>query len=345
MTLAPATPRRRPALPAALERHRHPVAHYVARRVGAGFLTLLAFSVVVFLATSVLPGDAASAILGKNATGPQLRELRELMGLDVSLPEQYWTWISGLVQGDLGNSAAGYAAGGEVSIAGQIGDKLVNSLVLAGLAFWPIVILSIAVGVLTALYANRWPDHLLSGVTLLPAALPEFVLGALLLAVFFSALDVLPPVSIIPAGQSALSSPEQLVLPVLTLVGVTVGAAARMVRAGMLESLAAPSVDVARLNGISERRVVSHYALRNALGPSVQVLSLVAQYLVGGVLIVEYLFACPGIGKELIDAISINDNLAVQSVTMILAAVVIAITIIADVLVLLLDPKLRSEAL
>jgi len=331
------------APPRAVERRRHhPVLRYAARRVAAGVLTLAVLSLLVFAATSVLPGDAASAILGKQAHGPQLQHLRAEMGLNHSIARQYGDWVGGLLHGNLGNSAAGYAAGGHVTVWSQISGKLANSAILALLAFLPIIAVSLLLGVVTALRATGWLDHVVSTLTLIPAALPEFVLGAVLLAVFFTWLNVLPPVSLIPPGANPLDYPSELVLPVLTLVGVSTGYAIRMIRAGMLDSLLSESVTMARLNGIRERRVVVRYAARNALAPSVQVFALIAQYLIGGILIVEYLYNYPGIGKELVDAVAIHDNLEVQSVTMLLATIYVAITIAADVVVMLLVPKLRT---
>lgn len=316
---------------------------FVLIRVGAGMATLFALSILVFLASSVLPGDAASQVLGKHATGEELAELRAEMGLDRPLLEQYTSWLGGLLHGDLGNTVAGYSTGTEVSVWSQVSDKLTNSFVLAVVAFIPIVVLSVILGTVGALTAGKWADHLVSVLTLVPAALPEFVLGALLIAVGFRWLDWLPPVSIIPPGQSPLSSPELLVLPVLTLVGVTVGPASRMIRAGMVEALGSDWVLAARLNGVEERRVLVGYALRNALAPSIQVFSLIAQYLIGGLIVVEYLFDFPGVGKELVDAIAIRDSTEVQSLTMLLAVAVIALTILADLFVMLVVPKLRTE--
>ena len=337
----PAAPPSPPSPPSPAAR-RHPLARVALRRVAAGVVTLFVLSVLVFLATSVLPGDAASALLGKQATGPALETLRHRMGLDRPLIDQYGSWLTGLLHGDLGNTAAGYATGGRVSVWSQISDKLGNSLVLAATVFVPVVLISLGLGVLTALRAGRWLDHVITTVTLVPAALPEFVLGTVLLAVFFTWLDVLPPVSLVAPGTSPLATPEALVLPVLTLIGVTVGPATRMIRAGMQEALLADTVAVARLNGIAEPRVIRRYALRNALAPSIQVLALIAQYLVGGLLIVEELFGYPGIGKELVDAVTAHDNLEVQSVTMLLATFYVAVTIAADLLVMAVVPKLRT---
>jgi peptide/nickel transport system permease protein len=332
------------ATPAAVRRFGHPLARLAARRVAEGVATLFVLSILVFLASSILPGDAASAILGKQATGAALHAMRHAMGLDRPLVVQYGHWLLGLLHGNLGQTAAGYAAGEHVSVWSQISGKLGNSLILAGCAFVPIVLLSVVLGVFSALKAGRWQDQLIATATLVPAALPEFVLGAVLLAVFFTWLDLLPPVSFVLPGTNPLANWTMLILPILTLVGVTVGPAARMIRAGMLEALEAETVAVARLNGIGEARVVRRYALRNALAPSIQVFALIAQYLVGGLLIVENLFAYPGIGKELVDAVTVHDNLEVQSVTMLLAAFYVAVTIVADLLVMVVVPKLRTGA-
>jgi peptide/nickel transport system permease protein len=196
---------------------------------------------------------------------------------------------------------------------------------------------------LGALRAGRWADHVISALTLVPAALPEFVAGALFIAIGFSWLGWFPPVSLVPPGSSPLATPDVLVLPVLTLLAVTVGPASRMIRAGMLESLKSEWVRAARLNGVSERWVVVGYGLRNSIAPSIQVFALIAQYLIGGLIIVEYLFDFPGLGKELVTAVNARDSIEVQSVTMLLATAIVAITIIADLLVILMVPSLRTE--
>ncbi|WP_051790864.1 ABC transporter permease [Amycolatopsis jejuensis] len=330
-----------PAVPLRL---RHPVLWYAARRIVAGVVTLFVLSAVVFFATSILPGDAASSLLGKNASGEALALLRHEMGLDQPLLQQYGDWLGGLLHGDFGRSAAGFAAGGEVTVWSQISGPLAASAQLALVAFIPIVVVSVALGILSALRAGRWTDHLISALTIVPAAVPEFVLGAVLLVVFFGWLKVLPPVSLVQPGESPLAKPELLVLPVLTLVGVTAGPGARMVRAGVIETLESDYVAAARLNGVRERKVVLRYAVRNALAPSIQVLALVVQYLIGGMLIVEYLFGYPGIGKELVDAITIHDTSEVQSVSMLLAAIYVGVTIVADLIVVVLVPKLRTGA-
>jgi len=324
-------------------RRRHPLLWFVVRRVGAGLLTLLVVSVLVFVATEVLPGDAAGAMLGRNATEENLAEVRDAMGLDEPAPQRYLEWLGGLVTGDLGNSAAGYAQGTELPIWDEVSDKLVNSLILAGIAALLMVPISLVLGVVAAVRASRPTDHAISLTSLAVISLPEFVVGSLLILVFFSWLDVLPSVALIPPGTSPLSKPDALVLPVLTLLGVTLAASIRMVRAGMLEALGADYVQMARLNGYREGVVVRRYALRNALAPSVQVFAQNIQYLIGGIIVVEYLFAYPGLGKELVDAVSIRDVREVQSLAVLVAAIYISINIVADLLVVLLVPRLRTS--
>jgi peptide/nickel transport system permease protein len=328
--------------PPSKTRRSHPLLWFVVKRLAAAIGTLLVVSILVFVGTEVLPGNAASAVLGRTATPEQLAELEAQMGLDRPAVERYFDWLGGLLTGDLGNSAAGYASGTESSIWEQISGKLSNSIVLAAITAAIMIPLSLVLGVVAAVRAGRPADHTISIASLALISLPEFVLGSLLILLFFSWLDVLPPLALIPPGESPLSKPDALVLPILTLLGVTLAASIRMVRAGMIEALRADYVQMARLNGFRERRVVSRYALRNALGPSVQVFAQNIQYLVGGIIVVEYLFAYPGIGKELVDAVAIRDVREVQSIAVVLAAIYIGINIVADLLVVLLTPKLRT---
>lgn len=332
----------RPELPAVRTRGSYPLVRFVVHRLLAGLATLLAVSVVVFVGTEVLPGDAASAVLGRNATPENLAEVREAMGLDQSAVERYFSWLGGLLTGDLGNSAAGYAQGTEQPIWDAIEGKLMNSLTLAAITAILLVPLGLLFGVIAALRADRAADHAISITSLALIALPEFVLGSLLILFFFSWFDLLPPVSLIPPGTSPLSKPTSLILPVLTLLGVTLAATIRMVRAGMIEALDTEYVRMAKLNGFRER-LVQRYALRNALGPSVQVFAQMIQYLIGGIIVVEFLFAYPGLGKELIDAVNVRDVREVQSIAIFIAAVYIAINIVADFIVVLLVPRLRPS--
>lgn len=319
-----------------------PLLRFVVLRVLAGLATLLVVSILVFVGTEVLPGDAAGAVLGRNATPAQLAELRAQMGLDRPAAERYLDWLGGLVTGDLGNSAAGYAEGSVRPIWAEIEGPLVNSLTLAGVTALLLIPLALLLGVVAAIRAGRPTDHAISLTSLAVVSLPEFVIGSLLVLLFFSWLGWLLPISLVAPGESPLTDPKELVLPVLTLLGASLAGSIRMVRAGMVQALGTDFVQMARLNGFRERRVVLRYALRNALAPAVQVIAQNLQYLVGGIIVVEYLFSYPGLGKELVDAVAISDVREVQSIAILIAAVYIAINIVADLIVVLLVPRLRT---
>jgi peptide/nickel transport system permease protein len=295
-------------------------------------------SVLVFGATQVLPGDAASAILGRSATPAQKQIYRKQLGLDKPLPEQYWRWISGVVQGDLGKSVAS-----QLPVTSFISSRVGKSLTLALAALIVLLPVALAFGIWAGIRRDRPVDHAISVVSLALIALPEFVTGTILVAVIAVTLKLLPPTSIIASG-GALSNPRLLVLPALTLCVAAAPYVIRMVRSGVSEAMGADYVQMARLSGIPERRVVMRHALRNALAPTVQVMALTMQYLIGGIVIVEYVFAYPGLGQGLVHAVVARDIPTVQGVAMLLAAIYIVINIAADLIVVLLIPKLRTAS-
>jgi len=190
--------------------------------------------------------------------------------------------------------------------------------------------------------AGRPPDHVVSGVTLGFIALPDFVVGASLILIFSIWAEWLPPISLVAPGESPLATPKVLILPVATIVVVAVGFAVRMVRAGVIETMSSDYVQMARLNGVPERRVVLRYALRNALAPTVQVLALTLQWMIGGLFIIEAVFNYPGIGLGMVEAVTEKNITYIQAVAVMIAAAYIAINILADLLVVLLVPKLRT---
>jgi peptide/nickel transport system permease protein len=204
--------------------------------------------------------------------------------------------------------------------------------------------LSLGLGALSAVFAGRPIDQLISIGSLAAIALPEFVIGSLLIGVFFVWLDVLPPVAIIPPGDDPLSQPTKLVLPVATLLLASLAASIRMLRAGMIETLQTDYVQTARLNGVAERWVLWRYAMRNALAPSIQVLAQNLQWLIGGIIITENVFAYPGIGTTLVTAVGNRDLTLVQSVAMLIAIVYVVLNLVADLLVVMLVPRVREPA-
>ncbi|MFN2630027.1 MAG: ABC transporter permease [Gaiellaceae bacterium] len=324
-------------------RRGHPLARFVVGRLLAGLLTLFIVSILMFAGTNVLPGDVATAVLGRDSTPAGLAEIRKELHLAQPAPERYWNWLSGFVQGDLGNSVAGQAVSGQATpISGLIGDRVRNTAALALLTIALLVPLSIGLGVLAATRAGRPADHAISAASLAVISLPEFVTGTLLALLFAVWLGVLPGVSLVPIGDSVFTHPSILVLPVLTLLAASLAQTIRMVRAGMLEVLRSDYVEWARLCGYRERRVVLRYALRNALAPTVQVLALNIQWLVGGIVVTEYVFNYPGLGQQLVQAVSVRDVPFVASVGLLIAIVYISLNVLADLLVVLLVPKLRT---
>jgi peptide/nickel transport system permease protein len=333
------------AVPRPARRGVSPVSAFLVRRILGALVALLAASVLIFAATEVLPGSPASVVLGRGASPAAIRILTRQMQLNRPAPVRYLDWLGGFVHGDLGNSAVGLAQGAkQAPIWPLISGPLKNSAILAAIAALLMIPLSLGLGVLAAVRAQKPTDHLISLGALAAVSLPEFVVGSLLVAVFFVGLHLLPPVALVPPGGDPLSHPDILVLPVLTLLFASLAAGIRMVRVGMFEVLQTDYVQAARLNGVSERRVLMRFALRNALAPSVQVLAQNLQYLVGGIIVVEFVFAYPGIGSQLVNAVSNRDVTVVQSVAMLIAVVYVTINVIADLMVMLLVPKLREPS-
>lgn len=316
---------------------------FVAWRLTTGLVTLFAASILLFVATNALPGDVAETVLGKDATPERVSALRSELDLDRPLHERYGAWLAGAVKGDLGDSAVQLAQGApSAPVSSLIADPLMNSAALAVITATLLIPIALLLGAWAAVRANRPIDHAISNASLLLGSLPEFVLGTFLITIFFSWLGVLPPVALVPPGAKGWSDPSALVLPVLTLLGVSLAFAMRQVRAGMVHSMKQDYVMTAYLNGVSSRRVVLRYGLRNALAPSVQTFAQSIQYLFGGIILVEALFAYPGAGSLLVNAVQTRDAPLVLGLALVIAAVYIAINILADLLVVLLVPKLRT---
>jgi len=333
------------AAPVARSREASPLLRFAGRRLLGAVVALFVASLVIFAGTQLLPGDAASVVLGRNGNPATVKLLHQQLNLDRPAWQQYVDWITGLLHGDLGNSAVGMAQGAtSAPIWPLISDAVVNSVILALITALLMIPLSLGLGVVAAVLRGKWPDHVISIASLAAIALPEFVIGSLLIGVFFVGLDWLPPVAIVAPGASPLDDPEKLVLPVATLLLASLAAGIRMVRAGMIEVLQTEYVQTARLNGVSERRVLWRYALRNALPTSVQILAQNLQWLIGGITITENVFAYPGIGSTLVVAVQNRDLTLVMSVSMLIAVVYVLLNLVADLFVMLLVPKLREPA-
>lgn len=310
------------------------------KRVLLGCVILVAVSVVIFLATQALPGDAARAILGREATPQRLEALRRELNLGEPLYVQYFSWLANLFHLDLGTS---YANG--MQVADLLGPRLENSLVLMLCATVISIPLSLLIGSYSALRRDRLFDHTTSVITFVLASLPEFVVGiVLVLLLSTGALNLLPAVYVMTGSGSAWSDPTQLVLPTLTMVLAVSPYVVRIMRATMLEVLESEYVQQARLKGLPERTVLLRHALPNSIGPVAQVIALQLAWLAGGVVVVEFLFRFPGIGYALVDAVNNRDLPVVQTLAMAIAAVYIVVNLLADVASLAANPKVRSAA-
>jgi peptide/nickel transport system permease protein len=319
------------------------IARFAARRVLAGVAILVLVSVLIFGLIDLLPGDAAllqsTRSMMQSGTPAQVAAIRHQFGLDRPASVRYWEWFSGLLHGDLGNSLLA-----QRPVTAIIGDRLGNTLTLGTVTLAIAVPLALLLGILAGTREGRRLDHAITGASLGLVAIPEFVLAAVLIVVFTFALGLLPAVSILPAGESPLAHPQILVLPVATLATGIAAYGARFVRAGVADVMRSRYVEMARLNGVPERRVVLRHVLPNALAPSVQVLAAVTGVLVGGAVLVETIFAYPGLGATLSSAVAQQDAPVVEGLGMLIATVLVAAYTIADLVLILLIPKLRTTA-
>ncbi|MCB1273531.1 MAG: ABC transporter permease [Leucobacter sp.] len=310
---------------------------WVLFRLVAGIGTLFLVAVVVFFATSILPGDVARVILGRLATDEAVAALRESMGLNDPLVVQFGRWLGGLLGGDPGASLIS-----GVPVLDYVIPRLANTLILVAFVAVIGIPLAIVLGVSAALRPRSVADWVVNTASIVIAGLPEFVIGILLIVLFSTGiLHLLPAVSITPTGNP-IADPVVLVLPVATLVIVILPYTGRQMRASMLDVLGTEYIEMARLRGLRESRVVWNHAIRNGLAPAIQAAGLTLAFLLGGTIVVEYLFQYPGIGMALNDAVMQRDMPVVQFVVVIMASGYILFNLLADVLTVLVTPKLRT---
>ena len=309
----------------------------VIKRSLIGILTLVLVSILVFAATQVLPGNAASAVLLNTSTPARLKALEDQLHLNRPAVEQYWTWLVGILHGNFGTSLANGA-----SVGSLVGGRILNSAVLVVAAGVIGTLIGVALGVLAAARRDSWLDHGLSVAALAITALPEFVV-AMVLVTFFAALvwHLFPAVSVFPPGVAPWSSPSLLVLPVATLVIVIVPYVFRMMRASMIDALESDYVQMAQLKGVPRWRILLVHALPNAIAPTIQVIGLNFLYLAGGVVVVEYMFNYPGLGQALVSAVSDRDIPQIQCIVLVLATFYVAVNILTDVISLAVSPRRR----
>jgi peptide/nickel transport system permease protein len=319
-------------------KRKHPLVWYVGRRSALGVFLVFVDAALVFFCTSVLPGNAASQILGRNATPSSLVALERQLGLNRPVLERFGYWVGGLLHGNLGVSLAA-----QQPVSSIIGGRITDTLWLALVTMVVLVPLSLALGIISGLRAGGLVDKLISGASLAAISTPEFVVATLLALLFAVKLHLLPPVSLLDPYRSPINQLPLLILPAGTLVAVGLAYTTRMIRAGVIEVMTSDYISMARLNGIKERHVILRHGLRNGMAATVQVVAITLQWLVGGVIVVETVFNYPGIGHALVQAVSDRDIPFVSGVAVIIAAFYIGINIVADLVVVLLIPRLRTS--
>jgi peptide/nickel transport system permease protein len=309
----------------------------VGRRFVLAIVTLFIISLIVFLGVEALPGDAATAYLGQSATPESLNALREEFGLYVPMHERYLTWLGGILQGDLGTSMVRRNPVSEV-----IGNQLRNTIVLALAAAIVGIPLAIFLGVIAGLARDKWPDIFVSTSSIIGMTLPGFVTATILIYIFAIRLEWFPAITMVPTDSSIRELLPNIVLPIITLTFIMVAHILRMVRTNMIDVMTSDYVQMARLKGVPERQIVFKHALPNAMLPTINVVAITLAWLLGGVAVIETVFNYPGIGKLMVNSITDRDFPTIQAIAIVLAIVYITVNLAADLLTLVLNPRLRT---
>lgn len=312
------------------------MAGMILRRLALGLLLLVAVSLLIFWGVEALPGDFATTYLGQAATPQAVENIRRDLGLDQPAMQRYLQWLGGAVQGDFGNS---WASGQPVG--GQIADRLGNSLFLAGIAALVAVPLSVGLGLLAVLFRDRFADKAINVVSLAAISLPEFFVGYLLILFFAVNLGIATFPATVYAGMPLADRLSAIALPAATLVIVVLAHMMRMTRAAILNVMSSAYIETAELKGLAPFRIILRHAAPNALSPIINVVALNLAYLVVGVVVVEVVFVYPGMGQYMVDAVTVRDLPVVQACGLIFAAIYIAINMLADILAIIANPRLR----
>ncbi len=312
------------------------ISSMVLRRIGIGIGTLLVVSVLVFAGTEILPGDVAQIILGQSATAESLAALRAELGLDQPWYIRYFGWLADMAAGDLGISKAGGA-----SIGSLISERLANTLVLSGIVAGIAVPLSIVLGLVAAMYPGTWVDRILTFGTLSLISVPEFFIATFMVLIFSVELGWLPAIAYMSGDETFFELVGALLMPILVLVIVVAAQMIRMTRAGILNVMNSPYIEMAILKGVPRQRIILRHALFNSIGPIVNVIALNLAYLVSGVVIVETIFAYPGLAKLMVDGVQTRDLPLVQACGMIFCGTYVVLILAADVISIISNPRLR----
>ncbi len=313
------------------------ILNLIAQRLGVMVLTLIIVSFAVFAATQMLPGDVAEILLGQAATPEAVAGLREAMGLNQPALLRYVQWLLGLTQGEFGLS---YVT--REPIADLIAGYLQNTLRLAGITTLFSVPLALSLGILAALYQGTKFDRIISSISVTVISVPEFLVATIAVLIFAVYLKWLPALSYVNEITSLGQMLKSFAMPVITLTFVISAQMIRMSRAAVIETLNTPYCEMALLKGASRTRTVLVHALPNALGPIANAVALSLSYLVGGVIIVETIFNYPGVAKLMVDAVATRDLPLVQSCSMIFCFGYLILIMLADIVSILSNPRLRK---
>lgn len=308
----------------------------VLKRLGLGVVTLLVISIIIFGAVELLPGDIAEAVLGQGATPENVAAMREQLGLGRPAPVRYLEWLRGALVGDFGVSLVS-----QTPVAQAIGPRLANTLFLALYAAVIAVPIAIVLGVLVALFRNSIFDRVANIATLTSISSPEFFLGYILILYLAVKTGYFPAIAKLSVDMSFADKLHRTFLPALTMVLVVVAHMMRMTRAAIINLLASPYIEMARLKGVPAWKVIAKHALPNAWAPVINVVALNLAYLITGVVLVEVVFVYPGIGQLLVDSVTKRDFPLVQACCLIFAATFILLNLAADVGAILTNPRLR----
>jgi peptide/nickel transport system permease protein len=307
--------------------------HFILRRLAQMIPVLFGITLVVFALLQLIPGDPATTMLGLQARPEAVAALRRELGLDRALWEQYLHYLGNLIALDLGDSLKF-----KVSVASLLGERLEVSLALIAYATVLMIVLSLPLGIISALRKDGLFDQITRVVLLVTLVMPAFWVGILFLTYFSVKLQIFP---VAGYGEGWREHLHHLFLPALTIALSIVPVLVRALRTSILEVMASDYVRTARAKGLQERAVVSAHVLRNALIPALTLLGLSVGYLLGGTVIVENVFSLPGAGKLLVDAIAARDYPLVQSTTLVFAILVIFVNLLTDVIYTFLDPRVR----
>jgi len=309
----------------------------VVKRLALGLVTIIVISILIFVGVEALPGDLAEAILGQEATEETVAAFRKELKLDLPPHVRYFAWLGGFLKGELGNSLANGRP-----IADLIGWRFSNTMFLASVAAVIAVPVAVILGILAALYRNTLFDKIISMVTLSTISFPEFFVAYILIALLSVQVVLFPSISNLNEQMSFWQKIYAIILPCLTLSLVVIAHMMRQTRAAIINILASPFIEMARLKGLKQTRVIILHAFPNALSPVINVIALNLAYLVVGVVIVEVVFVYPGLGQLLVDSVSKRDIPVVQASGLIFAATYVGLNLLADVLAILSNPRLRN---